>query len=93
MTQKRNDSEFQRTAIGMRRDGRRSCAAYSPVPRISMASPSTLNIHVARPGSCAICGHAHLVHVGDKDFGVSGCDHFEGRIFDYGVPIPYYECL
>jgi hypothetical protein len=59
-----------------------------------MASHSTLNIHTACPESCAICGHAHLVHVGDKDFGISGCDYFEGRrIFaDYGVPIPYYEC-
>jgi hypothetical protein len=59
-----------------------------------MASSSTLNIHAAHPNSCSICGHAHLVHAGDKDFGVSGCDHFEGRrIFaDYGVPIPYYEC-
>lgn len=59
-----------------------------------MASTSILNIHVAHPVSCAICGHGHLAHAGDKDFGVSGCDYFEGRrIFaDYGVLISYYAC-
>lgn len=46
------------------------------------------------PSSCAVCMHADPVLVGEKDFGVSGSDHFEGhRVFDdYRVPIPYYEC-
>ena len=59
-----------------------------------MASHSTLSIHTAHPDLCAICSNTHLVHIGDKDFGISGCDYFEGRrIFaDYGVAIPYYEC-
>ena len=59
-----------------------------------MGQLSISDIQSARPESCAICSHTHVVHVGDKDFGVSGCDHFEGRaIFaDYGVAISYYAC-
>lgn len=67
--------------------------ALRTIPLKSTKSP-ILNIHAARPESCSICGHAHLAHAGDKDFGISGCDHFEGRrIFaNYGVQISYYEC-
>ena len=59
-----------------------------------MASPSALNIRTIHPEACSICGHKYLVHASDKDFGISGNDHFAGRrIFaDYQVAISYYEC-
>lgn len=49
---------------------------------------------VTPPTACEICGRADPALVGEKDFGVSGNDHFEGhRVFeDYGAQIPYYEC-
>lgn len=46
------------------------------------------------PTACAICGRADPGFLGEKDFGISGNDHFEGhRVFeDYGAQIPYYAC-
>jgi hypothetical protein len=59
-----------------------------------MTSHSVLDIHAAAPESCSICGHTQIAHADNKDFGISGNDHFEGRrVFaGYGLPIPYYEC-
>lgn len=46
------------------------------------------------PCICSICKHHELNHIGNKDFGVSAGDYFEGRRLypDYDVEIPYYEC-
>jgi hypothetical protein len=46
-------------------------------------------------GACSVCDGAQVNWLGSKDFGVSCGDHFEGgRLYaDYGVQIPYFECL
>ena len=46
------------------------------------------------PSVCAVCGGTTLRALGQKDFGVSCGDHFEGRRLypDYGIQIPYFEC-
>ena len=51
-------------------------------------------LHSGQPCVCAVCGGTTLRAFGQKDFGVSCGDHFEGRRLypDYGIQIPYFEC-